>query len=116
MSKWGLLRDELPNPISTFKDLNAVLSYLSNLNLIALGSGFYPLFSVTKKNRIQMSNSEAALEVKHFVEKKGSLTSGSVKGFIFLSFFLFEPQSLFSSKHLMFFRSTGPCSQRCCSG
>lgn len=34
-----------------------------------------------------------------FFFEKDSLTSGSVKGFIF---FLFEPQSLFSSKHLMF--------------
>lgn len=40
------------------------------------------------------------------LRRRTSLRSGSVKGFIYL-FFLFEPQSLFSSKHLMFLEVLG---------
>lgn len=86
-----------------------VLSYSSKLNLIALGIRLLSFIfgNKKKKNHSQTNDREATLEVQHFVEEKDSLTSGSAKGFILLFFFLFEPQSLFSSKHLMFFEVLG---------
>lgn len=45
------------------------------LNLIALGSGFYPLFSITTITPSSMT-AKAALKSKYFAEKKESLKSG----------------------------------------
>lgn len=42
------------------------------LNLIAVGFGFYPLFSITKITSSSMT-AKAALKIKHFAEEKENL-------------------------------------------